>query len=233
MTAAAAVATCTTVVLLLLSAFRFRPNSLRSPGPPPHSTASIDSARTARLRRFRRRSLGPPAPRAVADWCDDLARQLRSGAALRECLGTTVAADPATRTATAPLRLAIERGRPTADALAERAERDGPHLELARNVIRTAATLGGPAALAIDRTAAVLRQRAADHDERAAQAAQARLSGHVLTAVPLAMLALLLVTDADVRNVVTTPIGAACVAAGLLLNTIGWWWMRKLVGASP
>jgi tight adherence protein B len=98
-------------------------------------------------------------------------------------------------------------------------------------VIATASRIGGPAAASIDRAAMLLRQRASDLDERATQAAQARLSSHVMTAVPLLMLVVLLATDDDVRSVVTSPIGTVCVVAGLALNAAGWWWMRRIVGA--
>jgi Flp pilus assembly protein TadB len=77
-----------------------------------------------------------------------------------------------------------------------------------------------------------LRQRAADLDERSAQAASARLSTHVMTAVPLAMLAVLTATDDDVRAVTVAPVGAACIASGLILNALGWWWMRRIVRSS-
>ena len=86
----------------------------------------------------------------------------------------------------------------------------GTHLRLALVVIATAARLGGSPAAAIDRTAGTLRQRAVDADERNVHAAQARLSAHVLTAVPLAMLLLLLVTDDDVRVTATSTLGATC-----------------------
>jgi Flp pilus assembly protein TadB len=43
------------------------------------------------------------------------------------------------------------------------------------------------------------------------------------------MLATLVATDADVRSVVGSPIGIICIATGLLLNALGWWWMRRIV----
>jgi len=52
----------------------------------------------------------------------------------------------------------------------------------------------------------------------------------VLTIVPLAMLALLLLVDADVRTTLQTPIGASCVLFGLALNVVGWKWMRHIIG---
>lgn len=183
--------------------------------------------RTALTRRHSRRS---PSPRSVAEWCDELARRARSGATLRDALTNTLPADEATRACTDELRLALQRGRTTAEATAERSPHDGPHLALARRVIETTARLGGPCAASIDRTAALLRQRAADGEERSAQAAQARLSAHVLTAVPLVMLGLLMATDGDTRDVITSALGVACVTIGLSLNAVGWLWMRRLVG---
>jgi tight adherence protein B len=176
-----------------------------------------------------RRARRAPTPRAVADWCDDIVRQLRSGSSLRDAVAS-VPTDPAAARATAALRLSIERGAPLAEA-AGRSLDGGTHLQLALTVITAASRIGGPSAAAIDRTAVVLRERAADLDDRATQAAQARLSAHVMTAVPLVMLALLVTTDDDVRDVVTSLIGAACVGTGLVLNAAGWWWMHRVVGA--
>jgi Flp pilus assembly protein TadB len=178
----------------------------------------------------RRTSTRPPTARDVAAWCDDVARRVRAGSSLREAVAI-LPADPATEHATAPLRLALERGTNLAEAAA-RAGDAGPHLRLALSVIATAARLGGPSAASIDRTAMLLRQRATDSDERATQAAQARLSAHVMTAVPLLMLAVLVVTDGDVRSAAASTTGAILVVTGLVLNAVGWWWMRRIIGAA-
>lgn len=233
-----AVATCTAVVLV---GARLRPRTIRTARGQTarrSSTTTLQHLRTAWPNRVsnawpRRSSRRAPSPRAVAEWCDALARRTRSGAALREALITTVPDDDGLRARTDELRLALQRGRSTADALAERASDGGPHLELARHVIETAARLGGPCASSIDHVALVLRQRAADSDERVAQSAQARLSGHVLTAIPLVLLALLVVTDDDVRVVMTSSVGIVCVSVGMVLNVGGWWWMQRLVKVGP
>jgi Flp pilus assembly protein TadB len=174
-------------------------------------------------------SRSTPSPRAVAVWCDDLARSLRSGSSLITSLVDVVPADRATRDLTAPLRLALQRARPVADAV-RTVVSGGDHLRLALTVIETSAHVGGPSAAAIDRTATTLRQRAADVDERAVHASQARLSAHVMTAVPLLMLAALVTVDGDVRATIGTSVGGACVVAGLMLNAGGWFWMRQIVG---
>lgn len=211
----------------LVAAVPLRPHPWRGPtgaGRAPRRLVGL--VQTWTLDRARRR---PPQPRAVAAWCDDIGRRVRSGSTLRDAV-TVLPIDGATEQATAPLRLAIERGL-SIDAAVDRVDGSGPHLRLALAVIATTSRIGGPSAASIDRTAMLLRQRAADLDERATQAAQARLSSHVMTAVPLLMLALLVTTDDEVRSVATSPIGAACIGAGLALNAIGWWWMRRIVGA--
>lgn len=191
---------------------------------PTHLDAIVTSWRQRRDRRQQ------PAARAVATWCDDIARRVRSGSSLRDA--TTIApTDAALRRATMPVLLAIDRGQSLTDAVA-RVDNVGPHLRLALGVLATTSRIGGPSAASIDRTAVLLRQRAADLEERSTQAAQARLSTHVMTAVPLVMLAVLVATDPDVRSVATSPTGVACISVGLVLNATGWWWMNRIVRTS-
>jgi tight adherence protein B len=223
---ASVLATVWVVLAVVIAALALQPRQRRATsavgGTPPRPQRTLDAWR---LRRVERRT---PDSRSVAAWCDDIARRIRSGSSLRDAVAV-LPADPATERATAPMRLAIDRGASVADAIA-RVDAGGPHLRLALGVIATASRIGGPAAASIDRAAMLLRQRASDLDERATQAAQARLSSHVMTAVPLLMLAVLVATDDDVRAVVTSPIGTVCVVAGLALNAAGWWWMRRIVG---
>jgi tight adherence protein B len=177
-------------------------------------------------------------PGEVASWCDDLARRVRSGTSLSQALVESVPGDDAVRDATTGIRLAIERGRPVVDAVSSDGAGDSPraddrHLATACSVIAVSATLGGASAAPLDRVAAALRLRAVDEQERASHSAQARLSAHVMTVIPIAMLCLMTTTDPDVRAVITEPIGVACVGAGLALNATGWWWMRHTIGRRP
>jgi tight adherence protein B len=210
---------------VIVAGASLRPIDHRAPVARPNAREVGVLARIAGHRR-RRRSAGA---RAVAAWCDELSRELRSGSTLRRALSTTIPADGAIADRTAPLRLGLDRALTVGDATA-RVVDPGPHLRLALAVIVATSEVGGSAAEAIDRVAGTLRQRATDHDERRVQAAQARLSAHVMTAVPLAMLGLLVASDDDVRAVLRTPVGAACVLSGLVLNGSGWFWMRHIVG---
>ena len=96
-------------------------------------------------------------------------------------------------------------------------------------MLRACAEHGGPPGEPIDRAAATLRGRAADLAERRTHSAQARLSAVVMTWLPIAMLALLLVSSASVRAAVTGPAGLLVVASGAILNFVGWRWMGRII----
>ena len=60
--------------------------------------------------------------------------------------------------------------------------------------------------------------------------AQARVSAVTLTVAPLAFLLVIATADASVLAVVVgSGIGRTCLLVGLLLDALGWWWMRHLV----
>lgn len=233
------------VVAIVAVGHRMRPQPVRSPI---GGSAAGGSGRSQRLERVeravvdriglvrqRRRGI---TPGSVAEWCADLAREVRTGRTLRSALQHTAPVWPPLATATDPLRLALERGGGVEDAAARTrssidgvaaAERGAAHLVAATAVITACGRDGGAAAPALDRVAAAMRRRAADDQERRAQSAQARMSAHVLTVVPLAVLGLLSAVDPDVRRAVASPAGLVLVSVGLALNLIGWWWMGRIV----
>ncbi|WP_395087793.1 type II secretion system F family protein [Ilumatobacter sp.] len=200
-----------------------------------HRTTALPPFRQAFQRavastRQRRRARGPVPPEAVATWCDAIARRLRSGEALRRVLANERPVHVALSARTDSLRRSLDRGASVTDAIAASGAVSGnTSLDLVWSVLAVASDYGGSAAEPIDRAASALRLRSADAHERAAQSAQARLSAHVLTAVPLLVLALLLATDPDVRLIVLRTAGGMLVGAGLLLNLCGWAWMRHIV----
>lgn len=194
----------------------------------------------------RRRTPRAVQPAALASWADDLARALRHGSTLHAALTHTMPTDAVVDRRSAPLRHWLGRGATVVDACDEWADelagdsvdsryRRGGRVELLATmaaVLAAVASLGGPAAAPLDRFAVTMRQRASDDLERAAQAAQAKMSAKVLTSVPLAVLALLFLTDPDVREIITSTAGGTVVALGLGLNAAGARWMRRIAGSS-
>jgi tight adherence protein B len=176
------------------------------------------------------RVVPPPGPDDVADWCELVARSLRSGSSLTAAVTAGATAESSMATVVEPVVRHVTRGEPLVVAL------DGSGVDLASpaglafTVLRSCARFGGPAAIPLERAAATLRVRAAVAAEQQAQSAQAQLSARVLTLVPIALLGMLAVTDAKVRAVITTPAGLAVVVLGGLLNVAGALWMRRIIG---
>ena len=180
--------------------------------------------RSHRGSRFTRRASTGDDAAAIARWCEALARAVRGGATLTSALGVTEP-PPAAAPVVARIVLDVERtGR------FDVADRDiTPHMALALTVIAASLDHGGAAAEPLDRAADVLRSRAVEHAERQVHSAQARLSARVMTALPLAMLMLLVTTSDSVRSVTVSPFGAFVVTLGVALNLVGWRWMRAAI----
>ncbi len=217
-----------TLVMLVGGQLRLRPRARIAAERAVTATSPTDrraftGPRFARVAAARRLAL--PAEE-VAAWCDALARAVSAGSALtaavREVEPPASCAD-----AVAAIRLALRRGLSLRDACAVPAA--SPNLDAALTVLRACAAHGGPAAEPLSRAAAMLRARAADAAERRTHSAQARLSAVVMTALPMCMLALLLLTSGAVRHVLASPLGIGTVLLGAGLNLLGWRWMTRLI----
>ncbi len=93
--------------------------------------------------------------------------------------------------------------------------------------------VGAAAADVIDRAVLTIRERRAWRLERRAQAAAARLSARTLTLLPVAFAGWGALTSDTVRRAYTSGAVLTATAVGLLLNLLGWWWMRRLVRGAP
>lgn len=193
---------------------------------PPRGDAT--PARRGQTRPSLRRAR-PSTDLAVAAWCDNLAREVRTGASLatavREC-----EADPSIGEVIRPITARLGRGQSLSVALRAISADPASASGLALAALRSCADLGGPAASPLERVAATLRGRNAIREEQLAHSAQARMSARVMTLVPVGMLALLAVTDPNVPSAIGTPAGLSAVTAGSLLNVAGWWWMQRIIG---
>jgi tight adherence protein B len=225
MTVDAAGAAVAAVVAVVVVAIR-----LRSIVPPGRGVGAMPGGGQRRLAvRWRRR---PSDPRAdeVADWCELVARALRSGSSLSRAIAAGAAVDSAMAPIAATVMRQAGRGEPLVVALDAVGVDPSSAAGLAVAVLRSCARFGGPAAAPLQRAAATLRARDAVLAEQRAHSAQARLSARVLTLIPIALLALLATTDATVRAAIATPAGATVVVLGAALNGVGSLWMRRIIG---
>lgn len=106
----------------------------------------------------------------------------------------------------------------------------GSEVCLAAAALGLAADGGGEVARSVDRVAATLRERRELRAEVRALATQARASAGVLAAAPLAFTALVSSIEPAVTTfLLTSPVGLACLAAGLGLDALGAAWMARIL----
>lgn len=179
-------------------------------------------------RRHRRARL---AEAALPDALEAVASALRGGGSLLQALDDVGRrADPAARELA---RVAAEAaaGLGVAAALTRWAASDpGADRRLAAAALLVGLETGAPPGRAVDGVAATLRERRAVGREAHAQAAQARASVALLVAAPLVFAVAASAVDPRVGGfLVGSPLGLACLGAGVLLDGLGAWWMRALV----
>ena len=212
---------------VVLVAARIRPHMARVPlGRAPRWF------RPVALSRWWRRSPGALTDVEVAVWCQRVARSSRAGSSLTQAIGDADRETPPTRRPFPEVAHAVARGRSLLDALGHDSGDPSMAVGVVAPVVRACAELGGPPAVPLERVADVLLARAAERDERTAETAQARLSARVLTALPFAVVLFLAVSEPAIRDVLTTPVGTACLVAGIVLNALGRWWMAALIRGS-
>src|SRR5207249_10999430 len=103
-----------------------------------------------------------------------------------------------------------------------------PGVALAVSALCLGAEAGGAQARAVDGVAATLRERLAVAGEVRALSAQTRASMVVIAASPLAFCAFATATDPRTSAFLfRTPVGVACLVAGLALDAVGALWMRR------
>lgn len=190
----------------LVATFLLTARTLRPGG----SRGKIDS-----FVRFPRRRTTAPGADEWAAFLDTTSTEVRSGSSLVAAIALSRSRHPAMAA-----RLDSVDGS------------DDPDLAVVAQSVNAALQLGGPVAATLHHGAALLREREAERAEARAYSAQARLSAKVLTAVPLLFAAWSAATSAAFRQAITSPIGLVAALAGLATNSLGWWWMRRVVGAA-
>lgn len=176
-----------------------------------------------------RRDAAYDASLAVA--LDAVARAVRGGGSLHAAIGEASAGlhggagDDLRRIAAT-----TQRGVRLDAALADwRRDRDRSSVHLAVGAIALAAQTGGPPARVIEDVAASLRMRLQTEAEARSLGAQARLSAIVVGVAPVGFA--LIACSLDSRNATLmfgTPIGIACLVAGLGFDIAGAVWMHRI-----
>jgi tight adherence protein B len=95
------------------------------------------------------------------------------------------------------------------------------------------ASSGGALATTVTRTADALRVELALREEIASQVAAPRATARLVAALPLFGPVLGALVGANTIGVLLgTAAGRIMLAGGLVLNALGWWWVRTLVRAA-
>jgi tight adherence protein B len=109
-----------------------------------------------------------------------------------------------------------------------------PDVRLAAAVLRLHRRTGGALAPVLEGLARTLRERRAAVREVRSLTAQARLSGAILGLLPIGFFLFLLLTSRrDMAIALGSPLGRTAIAAGLVLETAAFLWIRRLLRVEP
>jgi tight adherence protein B len=182
--------------------------------------------------RRRRRLIAEAFEREFPEALDLLTRAIRAGHPLTA--GLRMIADEGPDRAAAEFRKSFEEhrfGLPFEDALLGLVDRVG-HVDV--RIFATAVLIqresGGNLAEILDKLASTIRDRFTIRRQLRVYTAQGRLSGYTLAALPFVVGSLIyLIEPAYVMVLFTVTLGRLLLAAGLTLQIIGYFWIRKIV----
>ena len=169
----------------------------------------------------------------LPEMLDVLARELRGGRNLHEAIRTASSMESLRGLGLDALVARFASGERLVEALDRWAgELNHPDGDLVRAVVSLGSVTGGALAGSMERAALTLRERAGLVDEVRVLTAQTRASAMLLFVAPIGFLVLLLTLDpASSAAVFTTGAGRLCVVLGLLLDAVGFAWIRRLAGS--
>jgi len=192
----------------------------RGPGPP--ALVMLRARLGAVLGRCRWTIGGTEAEHA--ELLASVARSLRAGFSFPAALEQAVTAGRSAAVADLDRALGqVRNGAPLVGTLDGWAAANDPVRAVAGAALALGAELGGARAAALDAAAAGLRDRAALTGEIRALTAQARASAAVMVVAPLGFALVSWLTGG--AQGFATPLGLACVAAGVALDAVGAAWM--------
>ena len=170
----------------------------------------------------------------MANLLDAIGREMRLGSSLVAGFIKVHGDYPALAKHFAPIAQSCERGTTLLDAIRASeitaVSKSVPECIVFGARSLWAASAGTGNAMALERAASTLRERSAIGFERHAQSAQARLSIRIMTWLPIAFLAWMMLTNIGARwFLLMTPQGWLILALGLGANWYGRQWMNRLL----
>lgn len=192
--------------------------------------ASALAAPRARARRSTRLAAAVRTD-ALPDVVDATARAIRAGSSPRVAFADAAdGAPPEARDSLRRAAAAAEQGLSLAEAIdrwARSSGIDGAPLVAAAVAVTSGA--GGDTARSLASVADTLREQRALRREVRALSSQARASAAVIAVAPAAFAVLAATTDRAIADfLLRTPLGTACLLAGLGLEVAGWRWMVRI-----
>jgi tight adherence protein B len=184
------------------------------------------------LRESRARKLRLELEKQLAELAESAAMAVRSGLSIAQAL------EFAAEEAVTPMAEVLRRftqdqwlGTPFEEALHGFAEEIGsPDAKLFALVVAIHARSGGNLAGALDEVSATIRHRMAVRRELRALSAQGRISGSVLSALPIGFFLVLAATSQrDLAPVYRSSLGIAMISAGLVMEGLAFLWIRRLL----
>ena len=169
---------------------------------------------------------------AVPEVLDRIGAELRAGGTIASAVAGVGSSDSPLAGDFARVELRTRIGAAPEEALAAWArERPAPGIDAAAGALALCASIGGRAADALEGLSSSLRDRIAVAAEAEALSSQARMSALVIGAIPFAYLGWSALVDrAGLATITGTVAGRACFAAGVGLQLLGVWWIRRIVG---
>jgi tight adherence protein B len=170
----------------------------------------------------------------LPEFVDGVVRSARAGTSLPLAVrdGAEVVGPPLLDDV-ARLERDLALGLPWAVALARWSDHVGnDDLALFTTACALGAEMGRGTADALEGVATTLADRRSVAAEARSAASQATASAVLLAALPVAFALVLAAVDPrSVVVLVATPTGWACATAAIVLDAVGFWWMRRLIGA--
>jgi Flp pilus assembly protein TadB len=172
---------------------------------------------------------GASTDAAVAVALAEIASVLRAGGDVRDGLAVAAAHGPLAPALRATLAQ-IDAGVPVRQALVElRRRHPVAPVELAVAAMTLSLETGAAHARTLETVVEIIRSQAATEREIHALAAPARASALVIVLAPPVFLALVALLDARVLDGVVSAAGSGFLAAGVVCDLVGAWWMARLV----